>query len=62
MDGVKPSEENYYYWKREDAEEHFRMFNDSDDSDDSDLNEIYNRIKFLVIQKQLPIVSREIKY
>ena len=54
MDGVKPSDENYYYWKREDAEEHFRMFNDSDDSD---LNEIYNRIQFLVIQKQLSIVS-----
>lgn len=59
MDGAKPSEGNYYYWKREDAEEHFRMFKDSDDSD---LNEIYNRIQFLVIQKQLSIVIREIKY
>lgn len=57
-DGAKPSEENYYYWNRTDAESHLQMFKD----DDPDYAEMYDRIQLVVISRQMSMVAQEIRF
>lgn len=55
-DHAKPSEEDYYYWDREDAEAHFNLFKEQD----PDYPKMYSRIQLISMYGQLSTVSDEI--
>lgn len=57
-DHPKPSEEDYYYLNRADAELHLEMFKD----DDPVYAKMYDRIQLVVISCQMSMVSQEIRF
>ncbi len=57
-DGTIPGIEDYYYWEREDAENHFSLFKD----EDPDFPKMYERIQLITEYGQLSTVSKEIKF
>lgn len=57
-DGAVPAVEEYYYWDKEDAENHMSLFSD----DDPDFAEMYDRIQLITEYDHLSTVSQEIRF